>query len=183
MAFIGMLHPVVAKNTNGVYSDGFVCGKATQGSVTPTTYDVKFYGDDALAEQEAGVSDYAISLGLTTLPVKALNVMFGHTVNESTHEVTYATTDAANYTGVGFCVVRIENGVKSYDAHWFYKVEFTEPTDSYTTKGETVTFSGPTINGTAGPNGEKKFREMKTFDSESAATSWLDTQAGITVSA
>lgn len=182
MAFIGMAYPVIAKNTSGVFSDAFVCGKATQGSLTPTTYNVKFYGDDALAENATGTTDWAISLGLTTLPIGAMDVLFGHTVDAVNKTVTVASTDQANAVGVGFYATEMVDGVASYIAYWFPNVKFTESTDSFTTKGETVTFAGSTINGTAGVDASNVFKYTKTFTTIAAAEAWLNEKAGLEIS-
>ena len=181
MPKIGMRYPIIAKNTGGAYSDAFVCGKAVQGSATPTTYNVKYYADDALAENATGVSDWALSLEVSDLPITALTVIYGHTVTDG--KVVYSVDDVPNYVGVGFYVARMKNGVTSYDAHWFYKVKFTEPTDSFTTQGETVTFNGDSISGTASVNDDRQFKATKNFSTPEEAEAWLNTQANYEVSA
>ena len=180
MPKIGMRYPIIAKNTAGVYSDAFKCGKAVQGSATPTTYNVKFYADDALAENATGVSDWQLSLEVSDLPITALTVLFGHQVSDGV--VGYDIDDQANYVGVGFYVAKMKDNVTSYDAYWYYKVKFTEPTDSFTTQGETVSFSGDSIQGTASVNDSRKFREMKNFATTAAAESWLNTKANYVIS-
>ena len=162
MPKIGFRYPIIAKKGASGYTDAFICGKAVQGSATPTTYNVKFYADDALAENAAGVSDWAISLDVSDLPITALTVLYGHQVSDG--KVIYSVDDDPNDVGVGFYVVKQQNGVKSYVAEWFFKVKFTEPTESYTTQGETVTFNSDSINGTASVNEDRQFKIQKSFD-------------------
>ena len=181
MPKIGFRYPIIAKKGASGYTDAFVCGKAVQGSATPTAYNVKFYADDALAENATGVSDWAISLDVSDLPIKALEVLYGHQVSDG--KVIYSVDDTPNDVGTGFYVVKQQNGVKSYVAEWFFKVRFTEPTETYTTQGETVTFNSDSINGTASVNEDRQFKIQKSFDTPEAAEAWLNTQANYVVSA
>lgn len=181
MPKIGMRYPIIAKRGESGYTDAFRCGKAVQGSATPSTYDVKFYADDALAENATGISDWQISLDVSDLPAVAANVLFGHTVSEG--EIIRKTDDQSNYVGVGFYVPRMKDGATTYDAYWFYKVKFTEPTQSFTTKGETITFNGDSISGTASSDDSKRFNTSKTFATPEEAENWLNTQANYEVSA
>lgn len=181
MPKIGMRYPIIAKKGTSGYTDAFICGKAVQGSATPTTYDVKFYADDALAENATGISDWQISLDVSDLPSAAATVLFGHTVSDG--EIIRKTDDQSNYVGVGFYVARMTNGAVSYDAFWFPKVKFTEPTLNAATQGETITFNADSISGTASADDSKTFNITKTFASTAAAENWLNTQANYAVSA
>ena len=98
-------------------------------------------------------------------------------------EVVRKTDDQSNYVGVGFFVPVQKSGVVSYDAYWFYKVKFTEPTQSFTTRGETITFNGDSLSGTASADDSGRFNISKNFDTVEAAKTWLNTQAGYEVSA
>ena len=180
MPKVGFRYLVFAKKTANGYTDGFRGGKAVQGSATPNNFDVKFFGDDALAEEETGTSSYALSLEMGDLPLVALDVLFGHTVEGE--NVIYSADDKANEVGTGYYVTRVKGGVRYYDAYWYYNVKYTEPTESYTTKGETVTFNGDTIAGTASVNENRRFRERETFETDAAAEAWLNTKAGIVIS-
>lgn len=184
MAYYGLSKPVIAKRTanpaGDTYSDGFLCGKAVGTSVTPNYSEASLYGDNELAEYAKEFSDADVSANVTTLPIEAVTTMFGHTYDESTKMVTYAAADKANAVGYGFYATESVNGVASYVACWLPNVKFTEAAESYSTKGSSIEFQTPTIEGKASADSKGAWKYKQTFTTEDAAIEWLKTKAGIT---
>ena len=54
MAYFGLRYPIIAKydRSTGIYSNGFVCGKAVSLEITPNYSEGSLYGDDEQAEYE-----------------------------------------------------------------------------------------------------------------------------------
>ena len=195
MAFIGMKYVVaaaVATETAGsalIYSTGSVIGKAITGNVTWDHPDNPLYADDAIAEDDNGVIGGNIELGLDDLDDASRVLLLGDkavTVGTGTTTTEYETTgEAGGYVGFGYIRVRRKAGETTYQAVWYHKVLFTEENENAQTKGESIEWGTPTINGRilAVQNDSSltnNFRRRANFDTEAAAKTWLNTKAGIT---
>lgn len=191
MAYIGLAHPVIASlksqsTTSGVttptYEKAFICGKAVSMSVTPNYNETKLYADNILDEYVKEFKDGTISLGVDRLPIAAKNILFGHTVDASGKEVTYKSGDAAPYVGVGFYVDEVVDGAKQYVASVIYKCKFAEGATDFTTKGESIEFKTPSLEGAIAALDDGQWKKDKVFDTEAAAISWVESQLGYSAS-
>lgn len=77
--------------------------------------------------------------------------------------------------GVGRVVTKMINGAYKYKAEFIYKVKFSEPSADESTKGESVEFSTPEIEGIISALGDVNgtWGTSKTFDTKSDALTWL----------
>ncbi len=176
MAYVGLANPYIAKlidEAQKKYTDCFKCGKAININITPNYNEAKLYADNQLAEVAKEFKDGNITLGTDRLPMKALEVCFGHNVNNEKNEVTYKTNDNANAVGVGFYVDEMISGKRQYVATIVYKATFSESADDYTTKGETIEFKTPSIEGTIAGLETGEWKTTKTFGTAALADAWL----------
>ena len=185
MAYVGLSRPYVAKLVNEgskTYSNCFRCGKAISLSVTPNYNEVKLYADNVLDEYVKEFKDGTISLGTDRLPSVAQTVMFGHTVTTGAggDTVTYKSNDNAEYVGVGFVIDEVLDGAKTYTATIIYKCKFAEAADSYTTKGDSIEFKTPTIEGAIAALSDYTWKTVKTFASAEGAEQFIQTTLGYT---
>ena len=185
MAYFGLRYPVIAKynRSTGVYSDGFTCGKAVSLEVTPNYSEGSLYGDDEQAEYEKAFTNANVTLGTTTLPTEAAETVFGHDVDAITGEVTKKTTDEANYVGVGVVVDETVNGTKKYFAYIITCAQFSESAESFTTKGDSITFSNPSIAGLAIGDKNSAWQIKQGFDDPATALAYIKTTFNMAVSA
>ncbi len=182
MAYFGLRKPYIAKynkNTN-TYSDGFKCAKAVKFDCTPSYVSGSISGDDEIAEQETAFKEAAVTLGTTDLPIQAADVCFGHTVDLETNKVIKKTTDESNNCGVGVVVPQVINGVRSYVAFIVTCVKFQESAESFTTKGDSITFSNPSISGTAIADANSQWEIKQVFGDPAEAESFVKTTLNIT---
>lgn len=188
MAYIGLAHPVVASLksqstaegvTTPVYEKGFICGKAVSLSVTPNYNESKLYADNILDEYVKEFKDGTISLGVDRLPIEAQEVMFGHAVSEDKDEITYKSGDGGSYVGIGFYVDEVKDGVKSYVASVIFKCLFAEGAKDYTTKGDSIEFKTPSLEGAVASLDDGQWKKDKVFSTEAAAQAWLETTLGV----
>lgn len=175
MAYYGLRKPFVAsynKQTN-TYSNGFVFGKAVQVDVTPNYVEGSLYADDEQAEYEKAFQNANVTLGTSTFPVAAASTVYGHTVDAETGKVVYKTTDEPNNVGLGWITVEVVNGVRSYIGFILTCVKFSEGQETFTTKGDSITFATPSQSGLAigDANGEWKVRQA--FDTEADAVAFV----------
>lgn len=195
MAFVGLQHVVAAPittETEGqalVYGAGMVIGKAIQANLTLNRNDNPLYADDAEAENDNSITGGSIELGVDDLLDAARVMVLGDeaiTSGSGAAETTeYETTsESAPYVGFGYLRVRRKNGVTSYQALWYHKVQFGETTENAQTKGQNIEWQTPTITGRLmGVQNDatlkQRFRRRATFDTLAEAVAWLDAKAGI----
>lgn len=193
MAFIGMRHVVVSKvatHTDGAeptYSEGRVAGKAIQGNLTINRNNNPLYADDIIAEDDNGITSMELELGLDDLDeaTQAYMGLLKEVAGTGSEGATYyENSAAAENVGVGYMRVRRKNGVTTFQGVWVYKALFSKNAENSQTKGETIEWQTPTINGRCmglivDNTGEATFRKVKNFTSEAAAETWLDGLANI----
>ncbi len=190
MAKIGLKHIVAAPlKDGGTYDKGYLVAKAIKASVNSNSNDVKLYADDGVAESDKSFKDGTLSLNVDDLTQKVYADMLGHkytAADESGSKpetVTASANDIAPYLGIGFYGAVKRNNKVSYLAKWLKKVQFSEPNDETETKGETVNFQTPTIEGTVFPADDGEWKEQAEFATEAEAIAWVDGKAGITAGA
>lgn len=181
MAYVGLANPYIARlvdEEKKVYSGCFACGEAISVSVTPNYNEAKLHSNNRLSDIAKEFKDGNISLGTSHLPFVALEVCFGHEVNQDDRAVTYRTDDDGAFVGVGFYVDERIFGQLQYTATVIHKVKFTESANEHTTKGETLEFKTPTIEGVIAGLRTKEWKTTKTFDDAADANKWLRDMLG-----
>lgn len=181
--------PVVATRTETTsavsFSGGKAIGKMIQVQITPSITEVKLYGDDVVAESVRSFGNAAITLSTTTVPTDVATMIYGGVTRaaatESTPEtITY--TDGANpYVGFGFITVELVDNSEKYKVVWLPKTQFSLPSESYSTKGESITFGTPSLTASAveDPLDGKKWKYEYIFTSAADAITKLKALAGI----
>lgn len=187
MAKVGLKYPVAAilKEDGKTYEKGFVIAKAIKATVNANNNDVKLYADDGTAESDKSFKDGTISLNVDDLTQKVYADLLGHEYSEGDGSTTPETviassTDVSPYCGVGFYGAIRRNGKTMYQAKWLKKTQFSEPNDETDTKGETMNFQTPTIEGSVFTLDDGTWKEQVEFDTEEKAKEWLNKKAGIT---
>lgn len=155
------------------YSDGQKMGKAVSANVSITNNSAMLYGDDALAESDTSFANGTITLGVTDDDDTVFAPLLGHTITDG--EVVKTSSDTAPYVGVGRILTKMVNGVRKYKVNFLYKVKFSEPSNEESTKGETVEFSTPSIEGIVSTLSDSKgtWGISKTFSDIDDAISYL----------
>lgn len=173
MAYIGLANPVAAKLTEpaNTYADGAALGKAIGIDITPSYAEGSLNADNMQAEYDKVFAYADVSLNTSTIPISFQQTLFGHTVAEK--KVTFKSTDQSAYVGFGFYVTEVVDGALSYVATWLHKVKFSEPAESYATKGENIEYKTPTITGRALPISTGDWKETEAFDAEEEAKQFL----------
>ena len=196
MAFIGMRHVVAAKvasHTDGsapTYSnDGVIVGKAIAGNLTINRNNNPLYADDAIAEDDNGVTGIEIELGTDDLMedvLAYLGLLKKQTDGSGASAVTkyLETSKAAEDVGVGYIRVRQKNNVVKFQTVWIYSAKFSLNSENSRTKGESIEWETPTIVGRCkglliDDSGDITFREKRIFDDYDEAVEYIDGLAHI----
>lgn len=143
-----------------------------------------FYADDKRIDHSNGIRAANLSLELAKLPTAMLTDLLGET-SSGTTAVEYAVTEAdAPFVGIGFVTKHKYKGTISYEAFWYYKMQFSRGNRSFNTKGESLQFQTESLDGaglgvTLASGGDVTFYCHEFFTTETAATAWLATKAGI----
>ena len=172
MAKIGLKYPVYKGQTN----QG-VIAKALQADISISVNDVKLYADDTIAESDKSFQSGTITLGIDDLSDTIQTAFLGHAVSDG--EITAKGTDDSPYVSVGFYCVKKVNGARKYRAIWLTKVQFAEPSDTNATKGETLAFATPVLEGTIMLDDNGNWKNEKTFNTEAEAIAYLQAKSGV----
>ena len=184
---VGMIYPVFAKinsHTDGQmpsYATGVVIQEARNCTVTKTYNDNPLYGDDHIVDDDNGMTALTVSFEPTGLSDSDRKLLFGET-EKSVSAVT-AQVEMDNETpwgGFGYIRKMRDAGVYSYEVWVILKIKFTEESQATATKEQQITWTTPTLNGRAAGvdidgSGKQAFRIHASFETLSAAKSWLNT--------
>lgn len=187
MAKIGLKFPVaspITGYTSGgapIYGTGFIIGKAISAEKSVESNDNQLYADDAVAENDTSFASGTIKLGvsdfgsdyLDSLQIQAK--MLGHTLNGKS-TIKRGALDIAPYLGFGFYKTKKQNNRFFYEATWLYKSVFKVPSESTNTKGKSIEWQTPEIEGSfmaVEGYGNDIYEETEVFATEQEAKSWL----------
>lgn len=191
-ANVGMRYPVyapVSAYTPGsaiTYGAGAVVAEAISASVSWNRADGRFYGDDVELDSENGVLGYTISFEPSGLSDAVRAALMGETLATSDYEIN---DNASPDVGFGYIRVMRTSGTSGvttkYEGWWYRKLKFGISSEETRTKEQSIEWRVPTLEGIgAGVNidnsGKLKFAIHRSFDTFSAAQTWLNSLAGIT---
>ena len=164
----------------GKYSTPFVLGKAISLNVTPNYAEGSLNADDGQAEYDKEFNYADVTLGTSTLPIEAHEKMFGHTVSTEGKEVTMNANDESSYVGTGWVTVEKIDGVRFFKANVLVKVKYSEPSEEYSTKGDSIEYKTPSISGRALKEDDGTWKKVKQFDTEKEALDYIYKFFGVT---
>ena len=149
MATIGldMLHfAKITEDENGeeIYGTPEKLAKAISADLSVELVEAILYADDGIAEIVKEFGNGTLSLGIDDIGSAVASTLTGATI-DSNGVVISASEDGGDPVAIGFRAKRA-NG--KYKYFWLYKVKFGIPATNLATKGESITFSTPTIEGT-----------------------------------
>jgi len=136
------------------------------------------YDDDTLDEKESVVTNGTITLGINEADDTKFAVLLGseHTTlaGSDTIEVTSKTSDTPIPIGFGHIVTKIVKHVRKYKVEFFPKVTFKPFLQDAKTKGESLEFTTPSVEGTIFPLKDGTWEKHATFDNEADAIAYLN---------
>ena len=175
MAKIGLnnfKYSVLDESTE-TYEGAKSLGKAIDCKVSIENYDAKLYADDTLAESDTTFKQGTITLTTDDDDDAVFSELLGHEISVD-GEMVRKDTDIAPYVGVGRILTKVVNGVPKYKVEFLPKVKFKEPSQEETTKGDSVEFKTPSVEGTVVKLSDGTWSKSKTFTSKEEAISYLE---------
>lgn len=180
MAYVGARKPIIAPlNSDGTYGTPVAWGKVVNFSEAPNSTSAELYGDDALAESEKATTGAGLTLGTTDIPDAVQEPLFGHSATDG--ERIANINDEAGYCGMALIGSKKVNGVRSYEARFYPKTQWNDPSVDINTRAGSTEFQTPSTEGTAMPLDNGDWRYVEEFATEAAALAYINGKFGATV--
>jgi len=196
MAKIGLKHLVAAEiDTQEIgaaptYKTGFKIGKMMSAELSIEVADNPLYADDGVAETDKSFTGGTITVGIDDFgdtPEEGQEIqqkLLGQKIVEvdGVKVIRSSGQSEAPNVGIGYVMVKKLRGKLYYVATWLYKVQFGAPSESSTTKGETIEWQTPELEGkimvVEGFDNDT-YRDTATFNTLSEAIAWVDGMANM----
>ena len=149
MATIGLDRLYYSKITEGAngdetYAAPVSLAKAMQADLSIELAEATLYADDGPAEVVKEFKSGTLSLGIDDIGTTTAEDLTGAQIDDN-GVVIAASEDGGDPVAIGF---RAKKSNGKYRYFWLYRVKFGIPATNLTTKGDSITFSTPTIEGT-----------------------------------
>ncbi|MGB9975904.1 major tail protein [Thermovenabulum sp.] len=149
MATIGLdrlYYAKITENENGeeTYDTPVPLAKAITAELSVELAEATLYADDGAAEVVKEFQSGTLSLGVADIGAAAAEVLTGATLDDNKVLIS-ASEDGGAPVAIGF---RAKKANGKYRYFWLYRVKFGIPATNLQTKGDSITFSTPTIEGT-----------------------------------
>ena len=148
-------------------------GKAVSAKVDVSNNDAKLHADDMVVESDYTFNSAKVTLGVADDDMTVFSEILGHKVSQPGGEMVRNANDAAPYVGLGRVITKLVNGAHVYKGEFLYKVKFSEPSQEDETKGDSVDFKTPEIEGVASALANGDWSASETFDTKDAAVTWV----------
>ena len=149
MATIGLdklYYATITDDENGeeIYGTPTQLAKAISAELSVELAEATLYADDGAAEIVKEFKNGTISLRVDDIGSTTAAALTGVTVDKN-NVVVSNSEDGGDPVAVGF---RAKKSNGKYKYYWLYRVKFGIPATNLATKGDSITFSTPTIEGT-----------------------------------
>ena len=132
------------KDGNETYASPVQLAKAISADLSVELAEATLYADDGAAEIVKEFKSGTLSLGVDDLGGTVASDLTGSTI-DSNGVVISAAEDGGDPVAIGF---RAKKSNGKYRYFWLYRVKFGIPATALATKGDSITFNTPTIEGT-----------------------------------
>lgn len=149
MATIGLdklFYAKITEDASGIetYGKPAQLAKAMTAELSVELAEATLYADDGAAEIIKEFQSGTLSLGIDDIGTTIASDLTGAVIDEN-HVLISSSEDGGTPVAVGF---RAKKSNGKYRYFWLYRVKFGIPATNLTTKGESIEFSTPTIEGT-----------------------------------
>lgn len=136
----------ITEDANGdeTYSSPIKLAKAMTAELSVELAEATLFADDGASEIVKEFKSGTISLRIDDIGVTAAQDLTGAKIDNK-HVVVSTSDDSCEPVAIGF---RAKKSNGKYRYYWLYRVKFGIPGASLQTKGDSITFSTPTIEGT-----------------------------------
>lgn len=173
--------PIATDTSTGTTYEAYaVLAGAISSSFAPSIAEASLYYDDAKGEYVSQLQGGVLTLGIDDADDTIFAGILGQTVTAAATPnpaiITSTTSDAPVPVGFGHIIPKIKGGTHYWKAQVFAKVLFKPYTDAAATKGDSITFTTPSVEGEVLPTTAGVIEKHATFTTEAAALTWLQSQ-------
>lgn len=129
---------------NETYGTPEQLAKAMSADLSVELTEATLYADDGAAEVIKEFKQGTLSLGVDDIGAAIASILTGATI-DANGVIISAGEDGGQPVAIGF---RAKKSNGKYKYFWLYRVKFGIPATALATKGDSITFSTPTIEGT-----------------------------------
>ena len=140
----------------------------------PTKSEGEDYGDNMVVDSESIVVGGNITLELNEDDEQIYIWLLGHTQSVSGEITESNIDDEPGEFGTGF----VGKSGRKWKGKVYHRFKYSEPDDENETRKESTTFGHLTLEGKMIIPENKTWREVKVFDTEAAAETWIKEQLG-----
>ena len=149
MATIGLdklYYAPITEDENGeeTYGTPVQLAKAISAELSVELAEATLYADDGASEVVKEFKSGTLSLGVDDIGPSVASDLSGVTIDKN-NVIIASSEDVTSPVAIGF---RAKKSNGKYTYFWLYRVKFGIPASSLATKGDSITFSTPTIEGT-----------------------------------
>ena len=149
MATIGLdklYYAPITEDENGeeTYGTPVQLAKAISAELSVELAEATLYADDGASEVVKEFKSGTLSLGVDDIGPSVASDLSGVTIDKN-NVIIASSEDVTAPVAIGF---RAKKSNGKYKYFWLYRVKFGIPATSLATKGDSITFSTPTIEGT-----------------------------------
>ncbi len=149
MATIGLdklFYSKITEDENGeeTYATPVQLAKAMSAELSVELAEATLYADDGASEIVKEFKSGTLSLGVDDIGASVASDLTGATI-DANGVVISTSEDGGDPVAVGF---RAKKANGRYKYYWLYRVKFGIPATNLATKGDSITFSTPTVEGT-----------------------------------
>ena len=149
MATIGLdklFYSKITEDENGeeTYATPVQLAKAMSAELSVELAEATLYADDGASEIVKEFKSGTLSLGVDDIGASVASDLTGATI-DANGVVISTSEDGGDPVAIGF---RAKKSNGKYRYYWLYKVKFGIPATTLATKGDSITFNTPTIEGT-----------------------------------
>lgn len=158
---------------------GFVMGKLVGADLTTTLASGELWADDMLTEQLSQFASGSIALVTDELTEENAAKIYGATASEDGDSVVYKVDDTPPEGVFAFYTPMMKGGVKYFRGYSYPRAKGALGNETNQTRGSSITFQTENTTLTVMGDSNGKWREVKRFDTEAEAITWVNTQVGI----
>lgn len=138
--------PITETPTTGdeTYGTPVMLAKAMSAELSVELAEATLYADDGASEVVKEFKNGKLTLGVDNIGQEVAMALTGAKVDDNGVLIS-ASEDGGDPVAIGF---RAKKSNGKYKYIWLYRVKFAVPSTSLATKGDSITFSTPTIEGT-----------------------------------
>ena len=174
MAQVGLknlYYALMTIGTNGAetYGTPKKIGNAVSVDISPSIDTTSLYGDDMAVATDINFKEVTVTIETTDIPLEDQAALLGHTYSDGA--LTAKMTDSSPYVGLMFESQKHDGGIRCVK---LMKGKFAESQETINTKGESIDYQVPQLEGTFVAGGDGTWKKIKDFAKDADTSSWYE---------